>query len=235
MGHPQIQVPRHGPSFFAGGVLSIEMSARFFVTGTDTGVGKTVVSALLCAALDAIYWKPIQTGTREGADRPTVMRLAGLPRARTAPEIYRFAPPVSPHLAARWAGVRIDLRKIKLPRIGAGENLIAEGAGGPLVPINQTQLTTDLMRHLGLPVLLVTRTTLGTINHTLLSLAALRAARLDVRGVIMVGKANRDNREAIERYGNAAVIGLVPRMARIDRNALLHVFGQHFDAKVFAA
>ena len=208
------------------------MSARrFFVTGTDTGVGKTVVSALLCAALDAIYWKPIQTGTREGADRPTVMRLAGLPRTRTAPEAYRFAPPVSPHLAARRAGVRIELRKIKLPRIGAGENLIAEGAGGALVPINETQLTTNLMRHLGLPVLLVTRTTLGTINHTLLSLAALRAARLNVRGVIMVGRVNRDNREAIERYGGAAVVGLVPRLARIDRGVLLEVFGKYFDAK----
>jgi dethiobiotin synthetase len=205
---------------------------RFFVTGTDTGVGKTVVSALLCAALDAIYWKPIQTGTREGADRPTVMRIAGLPRARTAPEAYRFAPPVSPHLAARRAGVRIDLRKIRLPQIGPRENLIAEGAGGALVPINETQLMTDLMRHLGLPVLLVTRTTLGTINHTLLSLAALRAARLEVRGVIMVGKANRDNREAIERYGHSAVIGVVPRLARIDRSALLQVFRKYFDAKI---
>ncbi len=212
------------------------MSARrFFVTGTDTGVGKTVVSAMLCAALDAIYWKPIQTGTREGTDRPTVMRLAGLPRARTAPESYRFTPPVSPHLAARRAGVRIDLRKIEMPRIGAHENLIAEGAGGALVPINDTQLMTDLMRHLGLPVLLVTRTTLGTINHTLLSLAALRAARLDVRGVIMVGKANRDNREAIEHYGGAVVIGLVPRLARIDRGVLLHVFGKYFDATAFGA
>ncbi|MGC2331137.1 MAG: dethiobiotin synthase [Candidatus Acidiferrales bacterium] len=211
------------------------MPSRFFVTGTDTGVGKTVVSALLCAALDAIYWKPIQTGTREGADRPTVMRLAGLPRERTAPEAYRFAPPVSPHLAARCAGVHIDLRKIKMPRIAPHENLIAEGAGGALVPINETQLMTDLMRHLGLPVLLVTRTTLGTINHTLLSLAALRAARLDVRGVIMTGKPNRDNREAIERYGRVAVIGLVPRLARIDRSLLLRAFRKHFDAKAFGA
>jgi len=207
------------------------MPSRFFVTGTDTGVGKTVVSALLCAALDAIYWKPIQTGTREGADRPTVMGLAGLARARTFPEAYRFAPPVSPHLAARRAGVRIDLRKIQMPRIAAGENLIAEGAGGALVPINDTQLMTDLMRHLGLPVLLVTRTTLGTINHTLLSLEALRAARIDVRGVIMAGKPNRDNREAIERYGHAAVIGVVPRLARIDRAALIGVFRKYFDAK----
>jgi dethiobiotin synthetase len=211
------------------------MPSRFFVTGTDTGVGKTVVSALLCAALDAIYWKPIQTGTREGTDRATVMRLAELPRARTVLEAYRFAPPVSPHLAARRAGVRIDLRTIKMPRIAARQNLIAEGAGGALVPINDTQLMTDLMRHLGLPVLLVARTTLGTINHTLLSLAALRAARLDVRGVVMVGKPNRDNRDAIERYGSVAVIGMVPRLARINRGVLLRVFREHFDAKAFRA
>ncbi len=123
----------------------------------------------LCAALDAIYWKPIQTGTREGTDRATVMRLANLPRERTRPESYRFAPPVSPHLAAQRAGERIELRRIKLPQISTQDNLIAEGAGGALVPINETQLTTDLMKHLKLPVLLVSRTSLGTINHTLLS------------------------------------------------------------------
>src|SRR5579863_6440469 len=81
------------------------MPSRFFITGTDTGIGKTTVSALLCAALDAIYWKPIQTGTRDGADRSTILRLAGLSGAQTVPETYRFAPPVSPHLAARRAGV----------------------------------------------------------------------------------------------------------------------------------
>jgi dethiobiotin synthetase len=209
------------------------MASQFFVTGTDTGVGKTVVSALLCAALDAIYWKPIQTGTREGTDRNTVMRLAQLPPLRTAPEVYRFAPPVSPHLAARRAGVRIDLRRIKLPHLPPRENLIAEGAGGALVPINGTQLMTSLMRHLGLPVLLVTRTTLGTINHTLLSLAALRAASVDIHGVIMVGKPNRENRKAIEHYGRIAVVGVVPQLKQIDRRALLEVFRRDFDPKVF--
>jgi len=207
------------------------MPSRFFVTGTDTGVGKTVVSALLCAALDAIYWKPIQTGTREGTDRATAMRLAELPRTRTAPEAYRFVPPVSPHLAARRAGVRIDLRKIRMPRMAARENLIAEGAGGALVPINDTQLMTDQMRHLALPVLLVARTALGTINHTLLSLGALRATELDVRGVIMVGRPNRDNRAAIEHYGHIEVVGVVPHMRQIHRRALLEVFRAHFDSK----
>ena len=209
------------------------MPSRFFVTGTDTGVGKTVVSALLCAALDAIYWKPIQTGTREGADRPTVMRLAKLPRERTAPEAYRFAPPVSPHLAAQKAGVQIHLDKIVLPEIGVKENLIVEGAGGALVPVNDTQLTTDLMKHLGLPVLLVARTTLGTINHTLLSLAALRSARLNVRGVIMCGKPNADNRRAIEHYGHVKVVGVVPPLKKLDRNTLLDTFHKSFQPRIF--
>ncbi len=205
------------------------MPSRFFITGTDTGVGKTVVSALLCAALDAYYWKPIQTGTRQGTDSNTVMRLAQLPRSRVVPEVYRFAPPVSPHLAAQRAGVRIELRKIRMPRIPARESLVAEGAGGVLVPINKTQFMASLMRHLKLPVLLVSRTALGTINHTLLSLAALRAARLDVRGVVMVGPFNPENRKAIERYGDIPVIGSVPRLARINQRALLAVFQRHFD------
>lgn len=204
---------------------------RFFVTGTDTGIGKTVTSALLCAALDAIYWKPIQTGSREGTDRATVMRMAGLPRERTIPEAYCFAPPVSPHLAARLAGKRIDLRRISLPKLAAGENLIAEGAGGALVPVNEEQLMTDVMRRLRLPVLLVTRSSLGTINHTLLSLAALRAARLEIRGVIMVGRRNEENRKAIEHYGNARVIGTIPPLRRLNRAALLETFRKHFDPR----
>jgi len=209
------------------------MPERFFVTGTDTGVGKTVVSALLCAALDAYYWKPIQTGTREGTDRAAVERLAERPRAKLLPEIYRFAPPVSPHLAAHKTGVRIDLRKIRMPEIGLRENLIVEGAGGALVPLNETQLMTDLMKHLGLPVILVARTTLGTINHTLLSLEALRAARLNVRGVVMVGKPNADNRKAIEHYGKIKVVGAIPPLKKLNRNSLLSAFHKNFDSRVF--
>ncbi|HEV2617847.1 MAG TPA: dethiobiotin synthase [Candidatus Acidoferrales bacterium] len=211
------------------------MPSRFFITGTDTNVGKTVVSALLCAALGAIYWKPIQTGTRDGSDRATVMRIAQLPKNRTLPEAYRFAPPVSPHLAARLTGARIELRKIKLSQIADCDNLIVEGAGGALVPINSTQLMTDLMAHLHLPVLLVSRTSLGTINHTLLSIAALRAARLDLRGVVMVGKENRENRAVIERYGEIEVVGAVPMLAKINRAALIRVFRKNFNRKVFPA
>jgi len=211
------------------------MPKRFFITGTDTGVGKTVVSAMLCAAFNAIYWKPIQTGTVEGTDRETVIRLAGIPVSRTISEAYRFRPPVSPHLAARRAGVKIELRKIRLPRIDADENLIAEGAGGALVPINTTQLMTDLMRRLTLPVILVSRTTLGTINHTLLSIAALRDAGLRVHGVIMVGIPNRDNQEAIEHYGKIEVLGTLPHLKPVSRATLLAGFGRNFSARAFSA
>ena len=211
------------------------MPNRFFITGTDTGVGKTVASALLCAALDAMYWKPIQTGTREGTDTQTVLRLTGASRSQTFPEVYRFAPPVSPHLAARRARVRIDLRKIRLPSIEDWKGLIVEGAGGVLVPVNDKQCMIDVMKRLGLPVLLVSRTSLGTINHTLLSLAALRFAKLDVTGVIMAGKDNPENRKAIEQYGGVRVAGWIPLLKKIDRAALLRVFKNKFDAKAFLA
>lgn len=210
------------------------MPNRFFVTGTDTGIGKTVVSALLCATLDAMYWKPIQTGSREGTDRATVMRLASLSRGRTIPETYCFAPPVSPHLAARLAGTRIELRKIKMPSLPRGENLIVEGAGGVLVPVNDSHLMTHVMKRLKLPVLLVARSSLGTINHTTLSLAALRAAALEIRGVIMVGKPNPENRKAIEHYGNVAVVGTIPLLPHINRRTLVQAFRKHFDHRAFA-
>jgi dethiobiotin synthase len=213
------------------------MLSRFFITGTDTGVGKTVVSALFCAAFDALYWKPIQTGIREGSDRSTVMKLAQIPLTRTIPEVYTFGPPVSPHLAARLANVRIELTKIRVPEIirsNAQESLIIEGAGGALVPINRTQCMTDLMRQLTFPVLLVSRTALGTINHTLLSLAALRASHLRVRGVIMVGAPNVENRKAIEHYGEIEVLGTLPLLKKINRRKLLQAFRQNFSRKAFA-
>jgi dethiobiotin synthetase len=205
----------------------------FFVTGTDTNVGKTVLSALLVAALDAVYWKPIQTGVEEGTDRETVMRLAGIPVSRTRPECYKFDPPVSPHLAARWAGVSIGLERIQRPDLPPGTPLVAEGAGGAMVPINDTQFMTDLMRHLGLPVVVASRSTLGTINHTLLTLAQLDRDGIDTCGVVLIGPENNDNREAIERYGHHPVIGTLPWLDSVNRETLLEVFRQKFDSQAF--
>jgi len=209
------------------------MPERFFITGTDTGVGKTIASALLCASLDAMYWKPIQTGTVEGTDSDTVKKISGIKRERVLPEVYRFAPPVSPHLAARLAGKKIQLAQVRIPEIARRGNLVVEGAGGVLVPINGTQYMIGLMKHLRLPVLLVARTALGTINHTLLSLAALRDARIDVRGVIMSGDQNLENRKAVERYGKVSVVGWIPTLRVLDRKSLLNVFRKYFDHEAF--
>ncbi len=209
------------------------MSQRYFITGTDTGVGKTVLSALLCAALDASYWKPIQTGTEVDSDSETVRSLAGLPAEKSLPEAYRFAPAVSPHLAARLAGVRIDLARIKLPASAGDAPLIVEGAGGVLVPLNERELMVDLMRQLGLPVLLAARSSLGTINHTTLSLAALRSAGLTVAGVVMIGAPNVENRAAIEEYGKVRVVGEIPSLTEINRGTLLEIFAARFDHSLF--
>jgi dethiobiotin synthase len=203
----------------------------YFITGTDTGVGKTVLSALLCAALDASYWKPIQTGTEVDSDSRSVAEVAGLAPERILPEAYQFAPAVSPHLAARLAGVRIDLAKIKLP--GGDAPLIVEGAGGVLVPVNEHELMVDVMRQLGLPVLLAARSSLGTINHTMLSLAALRNAGVDVAGVVMIGAPNAENRAAIEEYGKVRVVGEIPWLTEINRDVLLEIFAARFDRSLF--
>jgi len=199
----------------------------FFVTGTDTNVGKTVLSATLCAARGATYWKPIQTGTIEGSDRDAVMRYAAIPLTQTLQEIYTFEQPLSPHLAARLAGVRIDLDAIHRPSIP--EPLVIEGAGGVLVPINERDLMIDLMRRIDAPVLLAARTSLGTINHTLVSIRALRDNGLTLRGVVMIGEENVENRRAIEHYGNVPVAGWIPPLPSINRAVLVDVYNHYFD------
>jgi dethiobiotin synthetase len=206
---------------------------RLLVTGTDTGVGKTVVSALLCAALDAMYWKPVQTGSREGTDRETVRRLAALAPGDEIPETYLLPEPVSPHLAAKWNGVHIRLEAIRKPSIPETKWLIVEGAGGVLVPLNDTDFMVDLMKFLAFPVVLVTRTSLGTINHTLLSLEALRRRSIAVAGIVLNGGENRDNREALERYGRVPILGWVPPLPEISREKLRQVFEAHFDKSHF--
>jgi dethiobiotin synthetase len=206
----------------------ISMRSDLFVTGTDTNVGKTVLSALLCAALGHVYWKPIQTGTREGSDREAVMRYAAIPETQTAREVYRFDEPVSPHLAALMAGTRIELDSIVRPAVP--EPIVIEGAGGVLVPVNEKELMIDVMRRLAAPIVLAARTSLGTINHTLLSVRAVRDARLDLKGVVMIGEPNQENRRAIEHYGKVRVIGEIPPLPRIDRAALLEIWHSRFSA-----
>jgi dethiobiotin synthetase len=209
------------------------MNKSIFVTGTDTNVGKTVLSALLVAALDATYWKPIQTGACEGTDRQAVMNYAGIPEERTLPESYCFDPPVSPHLAAAAAGVKIDLARIQAPEFAAGKRIIVEGAGGILVPVNDSEFMLDLARMLAVPVLIASRTTLGTINHTALTARAVKCAGIAVTGVVMIGDRSRENERSIEQFAAVPIVGRIPRLESINRNALLQVFRSDFDHAYF--
>jgi dethiobiotin synthase len=206
----------------------------YFVTGTDTNVGKTVLSALLVAALDAVYWKPVQTGASEGTDRDSVRRWAEVSEDRLPAERYRFDPPVSPHLAAREAGVQISLDLFQFPTATKNLKWIVEGAGGVLVPLNERDLMRDLMQRIGFPAIVAARTALGTINHTLLTVSALREGHIPIRGVALIGDENIENQRAIEKYGNVCVLGRIPMLDRINRANLLDVYKKHFDHRVLA-
>lgn len=201
---------------------------RLFVTGTDTGVGKTLVAAMLVAGLDGYYWKPVQSGTDEGTDTRWIREKTGLPADRFLPEAYRLKGFMSPHAAAALEDVRIDLESIRMPSPGPAAHLVMEGAGGLLVPLGDRWLVIDLIKHLAPPVLLVARSGLGTINHTLLSLEKLKASGIEVVGVVMNGPRDESNRRAIEHFGRVKVLAQIEPMAEINAETLRDAFGKHF-------
>lgn len=190
---------------------------KIFITGTDTNVGKTLISSWIALHKGFSYFKPIQTGFTEGRDSYEVQRLS---KVKIHPEVYAYKEPLSPHLAARIENDRIDIDKIILPQ---ENNLIIEGAGGVLVPINETFLMIDLIARLGATVILVARTTLGTINHSLLSLDVLRSRNIRVAGVIMNGESNPHNSEAIESYGCVPILANFPRLEIVSDDALRNI------------
>ncbi len=193
----------------------------FFVTGTDTDVGKTLVSAWLMTHLDALYWKPVQAGSEPETDSMTVRRLAGISADRILPEAYLLPEAIAPHEAARRAGVTIDMAKLEAP--ATDRLLIVEGAGGLLVPLTDTDYVIDLAAELHLPLILVARSTLGTINHTLLSIEALRRRGLPLAGVVINGPETPHNRAAIERYGEVNVIAEIPWLPELTRASLREI------------
>ena len=206
----------------------IKFPTRLFVTGTDTGVGKTVISAILMAGLRGAYWKPIQSGLNEMTDTEWVREKTGLIGDHFYPETYRLRLPLSPHASALHEGLRIDLGLFKMPEVKESGHLIIEGAGGVMVPLNEVHLMTDLMKKLDSSVLLVSPNSLGTINHTLLSLEKLRKEGLEVVGVIMNGPKNSINRKAIEHYGGINVLAEIEYMPVIDPKSLAQCFKEHF-------
>ncbi|AXC49004.1 dethiobiotin synthase [Paracoccus suum] len=203
--------------------------ARFVITGTGTEIGKTVFAAGLCALTGGDYWKPVQTGTEDGtSDSKTVLHLSG---ARVHPPIYQFPQPLSPHRAAELAGETLDPAKLVPP---TDVPLVAEGAGGVLVPITRDLLSADLFARWGMPVVLVCTTGLGTISHSLTAIEALRGRGCALHGLAFVGADNPDNIATIAAFSGARVLGRLPRLPRLDRASLLAAMTEHFDVEDFA-
>ena len=209
------------------------MSARIVVTGTDTGIGKTVFSAALAGALDAFYWKPVQAGLDEETDHDTVARLSGLTRERVLREAYRLKTPASPHLAARLDGVTIDAEALPLPDVD--KPLVVEGAGGLMVPLTETVTYIDVMKRWSAPVVLCARTSLGTINHSLLSVEALRARNIPLLGIAFIGDENAESERIICKMGEVKRLGRLPHLAPLSAETLRAAFAAHFNVADFRA
>lgn len=206
------------------------------VTATDTDVGKTVVSAMLTLALDGVYWKPIQAGTAEGTDRQRVATLTGLPEDRFRRERYVLREPLSPHRAAELDGVEIQAERLDLPAdVPPGRWLIVEGAGGVLVPINRGMLQVELFARWRAPAILCARTSLGTINHSLLSLEALRRHGVPLLGIVFVGEPVPDSERTIVEFGGVRALGRLVILPLLDANALKAAFADSFDRGDFEA
>lgn len=208
------------------------MTVRYVVSGTDTGIGKTVFSAGLAGALDGYYWKPVQSGIAPEADAATVARLSGLEQNRILPEAYRLAAPLSPHRSAELEGISIDPARLTVP--ATDRPLVIEGAGGLMVPLTRACLQIDVYATWDLPLILVARTSIGTINHTLLSIAALRNRGIMLKGVALVGEENSDNARTIAEMGETVILGRLPHIPSLNAHSLRDAFATHFRVEDFA-
>ncbi|MGO4620808.1 dethiobiotin synthase [Ensifer sp. 2YAB10] len=207
------------------------MTPRFIITGTDTGIGKTLFSAALTDALCGCYWKPVQSGLDEETDSEAVARLGRIPPERILPEAYRLRTPASPHLSARIDGVSIAPESLLPPAVN--RPLVIEGAGGLLVPLTEKTVFADLFARWQIPVILCARTGLGTINHTLLSLEALRRRVIPVLGVAFVGDEQADSEAIIAALGAVRRLGRLPRLDPLTPDRLRQAFRDNFDIDDF--
>lgn len=205
---------------------------RFVVTGTNTDIGKTVFAAALTQALGARYWKPVQAGLDGGTDAERVAMLAGLSPDRILAEVWKLKTPASPHHAADLEGVRIDAAALVPP--SSDEPLVIEGAGGALVPLNDVVLFADVFARWGLPTIVCASTALGTINHSLLTLEALRSRGVPVLGMAFIGPANDSSEAAIFRFGQVKRLGRLPWLDHLTPDALRAAFSAGFDLDDFA-
>ncbi|ACU04118.1 dethiobiotin synthase [Pedobacter heparinus] len=191
----------------------------YFITGIGTGIGKTVVSAILTEKLQADYWKPIQSGDLEISDSLFIKHLVSNPKTIVHPEKYRLGQPLSPHLSARIDGVQISIEAIRPP--ATDNNLVIEGAGGLMVPLNDNELILDLIKALNAKVIVVSQNYLGSINHTLLTLEVFKAHSINVEGLIFNGTPNPETEAYISQYSKVKVLGKIPKMSIVDRESIL--------------
>jgi len=207
------------------------MRRTFVIVGTDTAVGKTVFAAALANALGAHYWKPVQSGLEDETDSQTVARLGGLSPQRIHPEAWRLTLPASPHIAARAEGVEIDVARLSPPQ--GVTPLVIETAGGVMVPLTDSFITVDLLARWGLPAIVVSRTALGAINHSLLTLEALRSRRVPVHGLAFVGDEYAMAQRSVERLGDVRILGRLPRLDPLNRESLRAAFSACFSLRDF--
>lgn len=190
-----------------------------FVTGIGTDVGKTIISAILVEHLKADYWKPIQSGDLDNSDTMKVQRLISNPVSRFHPEAYRLTQPYSPHKSAELDGITIDPKKIVLPQ--TYNQLIIEGAGGLMVPLNDKFFIVDLIKQLNAEVVLVSRNYLGSINHTLLSLELLKQKKIKVKTLIFNGDTDPYSESLIAYYAGDAKIIRIPYASEVNKAYIL--------------
>ena len=193
-----------------------------FITGIGTGIGKTIVSAIVTEALQADYWKPIQAGFDDGTDALQVSSLISNKKTIIHPEVYKLQMSASPHIAARNEGIEISLKKIvdHSPYPPLGDGGVVEGAGGILVPLNDNEFVIDLIEQLGVRVILVSRNYLGSINHSLLTASICKQRNIDVIGWIFNNQ-YLDYEEEIVRWSGYPKIASIPLAKKIDKAFVL--------------
>lgn len=204
------------------------MNRPIIITGTDTDIGKTIFAAALTNALKATYFKPIQAGLADETDTQLIARLSG---QKTLPETYRLNTPASPHIAAEIDGLEIDLDKLKLPEVAG--SLVVEGAGGVMVPITRQITYLDIFANWNAPLVLCARTSLGTINHSLLSVSALKKAGCEILGIAFIGDENKDSENTICEMGQIKRLGRLPIIADLNSDNLAQAFDTNFDITDF--
>ena len=197
--------------------LNNDKKKGFFVTGTDTGVGKTLASLGLCLHFNASYWKPVQTG--QPTDSDFIKQF--LPNSKIHPSVYNLKEPLSPNQASEKENITIDLKRISIPQ---SPFLIVEGIGGVYVPLNHKDSLMDLIKLIGLPLIVVARSGLGTLNHSLLTLEALKQRKFKIAGVILSGPKHDTNKRDIEKWSDTPVLLEIPPLSKITKEKLKEVF-----------